>query len=186
MAHFTRILVLMLAVLACAETRTLGKYERATDPAGPAEDFPNPLSPEDAKELVSQARAHAAHRNNAVMPDTVEPKNHECPPGYHVMGDAMGKEKYWCHKNDKISTMADFQREKSMDPTGVNLVKDDLGFREHSTSENIDAARAEAKANDERNRAESLKMEILGQTKTEEVIADANVKMAMAKDEDTK
>lgn len=81
----------------------------------------------------------------------------------------MGKEKYWCHKNDKISTMADFQREKSMDPTGVNLVKDDLGFREHSTSENIDAARAEAKANDERNRAESLKMEILGQTKTEEV-----------------
>lgn len=149
------------------------------------------LSKSEKATLVASSREHAAHRNNAVMPGdpgsnvdrTIEAIGHTCPPGYHIMGDNrggknMGKDKYWCHKNDKIYTMSNYQ--KTLDPKGVNVVKDAVGF-ESQTS--MFAARADAEANNVEARSEAYRVEHVGQDKTESILADGDAKMAAAKAE---
>lgn len=144
--------------------------------------------------LVASSREHAAHRNNAVLPGLagsnvdrgVAAIGHTCPPGYHIMGDNrgstnMGNEKYWCHKNDKIYTMSNYQ--KTLDPKGVNVVKDAVGFPDQTS---MFEARATAESNNVEARDEAYRVEHVGQDKTESIMADADVKMAKAKSEVTK
>merc|ERR1712167_103847 len=101
---------------------------------------------------------------------------HKCPAGYHIMGDEMDKERYWYQKNDRIYKISNFQ--KTLDPTGVNTVKGAIGFYEQ---ESIKDAREVAEEHNVHARSESFRVEHVGQSKTENIIADADVKMEKAK-----
>jgi hypothetical protein len=185
-------LVAVLVVMAMAvDARVLldhGTHHNAPPVLKP----PQPvLSDTEKATLVATSREHAAHRNNAVLPGdpgsnvdrTVAAIGHTCPPGYHIMGDNrgstnMGKEKYWCHKNDKIYTMSNYQ--KTLDPKGVNIVKDAVGFPSQTS---MFDARETAEENNVEAREEAYRVEHVGQDKTASIIADADEKMAMAKSE---
>lgn len=150
------------------------------------------LTTAEKQNLVAESREHAAHRNNAVLPgapgsnvaQTVDPVDHKCPPGYHIMGDHRGgagldgRPKYWCMLNDGIYKMGDFQ--KTLNPEGVDTVKTAVGFDSQTT---MKQARVDAEANNVNARSESYRVEDIGQDKTASIIADADAKMAAAKAE---
>lgn len=125
-------------------------------PPPPVNKPPRPvLSFEDVRELTAKSRELIPGRNNAVKPgmpgsgveQDTNPDGHQCPPGYHVMGDHrggrnMGKKSYYCMKNEKMFKMADFQN--TLDPNGVNTAKKDRGW---STQKSMNKARVVAESN---------------------------------------
>jgi len=189
----TAMIVLVVALAALAVDARMLLDHGTHHNAPPVLKPPQPkLSFSEKQALVAEKREHAAHRNNAVLPgapgsnvaQTVTPVDHNCPPGYHIMGDHRGgvgldgRAKYWCMLNDGIYKMGDFQ--KTLNPEGVDTVKTAVGFNSQTT---MKQARVDAENNNVNARSEQKRVETIGQDKTASIIADADDKMAKAKSE---